>query len=252
MPPLVSHMVLARRVGEAIGSDVLSEEAGAYYLGATSPDVRVLTRWARERTHFFDLDEHEHQDSVEALFQAHSHLRRTDALNGATCAWASGFISHLIMDQQYIQSIYRPHFGAQSLLGGSARANLLDRVLQYELDRREREDRAAMAAIRGALFASAVAVDCGFIDRATLEQWRDVSARMTEYAPDWERFSAVASRHLQRAEIESADEFRHFLEEAPELLEEAQRSVGMAGVAAFFETATEEIVSCLRGYLGCR
>ena len=84
MPPLVSHMLAARRAaqeaglvgpaGEAAGSagreSANSEEVGAFTLGATTPDIRVITRWERERTHFFDLREEQHQDSVGGFLAA--------------------------------------------------------------------------------------------------------------------------------------------------------------------------------------
>ena len=264
MPPLVSHMLAARRAAAALGSagenaatgviPGLGDEGtdGAYLLGSTTPDIRVITRWERERTHFFDLRSEQHQDSVAEFFRAHPQLRDAGALAPETCAWASGFITHLVMDQTYIIDIYRPHFGGGSPLGGDQRANLLDRVLQYEFDRREREDPGAMAGIRSALYGCALDVECGFIDRSTLEQWRDVAASVTEHPPDWERFAYIASRHLKRAGIHSEMEYQHFLEGVPELLDESLRSVGLARVEAFFEVVQERTVAALREYLACR
>ena len=241
-------MLAARRAAQELGFFTVDTEAGAYILGATTPDIRVITRWERERTHFFDLDDEQHQDSVAEFFSAHPHLRDPAALSPETRAWAGGFIAHLVMDESYIEDIYRPHFGHRSALGGGERANLLDRILQYELDRRERENPAEMAGLRDSLYCSALDVDCGFIDRPTLEQWRDVSAGLTEYAPDWERFTYIASRHLKRAGVTSDAEYRAFLEGIPELLEETLRSVGAAKVEAFFETTQERTVAALREY----
>ena len=253
VPPLVSHMLAARRAAEECGlfsADSTEEETGAYTLGATTPDIRVITRWERERTHFFDLQNEEHQDSVAEFLMAHPHLRDPSALSPETRAWASGFIAHLVMDETYIEEIYRPHFGQRSALGGGERANLLDRILQYEMDRRERESPETMSELRDSLDCCAMDVDCGFIDRETLEQWRDVSANLTEYPPDWDRFTYIASRHLKRAGVSSDAEYRAFLEQIPEMLEETLRSVGTARVEAFFESAQERTVAALRGYLG--
>lgn len=252
MPPLVSHMIAARRAAARIDSDALDAVSGEFLLGATTPDIRVLTRWDRERTHFFDLECEEHQDCVENFLDAHPHLRDPARLDEPTRRWVCGFITHIAMDQDYITQVYRPHFGRRSTLGGTERANLLDRVLQYELDRREREDRAAMAEIRDALFASAVDIDAGFIDQETLEKWRDVAASVTEHAPDWERFTYIASRHLRRAGIDTEGEYQSFLDGVPELLHETIRSVGQAEVDGFFERVEERTADVLREYLGCR
>ncbi len=251
LPPLVSHMVVARRTAGLIDSHVLDATSGDFLLGATTPDIRVLTRWDRARTHFFDLHNDEHQDSVQAFFAAHPHLRDAERVTQSTRAWVCGFITHIVMDEIYITEIYRPHFGPNSPLGGGERANLFDRILQYELDRREREDPQGMADLRQQLFASAIDIDTGFIDRETLEKWRDVSASVTEHAPDWERFTYIASRHLKRAGIESESDYRDFLGQVPEMLDETIRSVGMAQVEGFFERVAERTLPILREYLGC-
>ncbi|MEE9277092.1 MAG: zinc dependent phospholipase C family protein [Dehalococcoidia bacterium] len=251
MPPLVTHMVAARRAAAQLAPEVADGGAGEYLLGATSPDIRVLTGWERARTHFFDLESEEHQDSVAKFFEAHPQLRDASAVSAGTRAWTCGFLTHIVMDEIYITDLYRPYFGRRSRMGGTERANLLDRVLQYELDRREREDQESMAELRGALFACAIDIDSGFIDREMLEQWRDVSASISEHPPDWERFSYIASRHLKRVGIQTESDYQDFLDEIPEMLEESLRSVGAAEVEAFFERVTERSVACLREYLGC-
>ena len=249
MPPLVSHMVVARRAAAQLRDGRLPAGSGAYLLGATSPDVRVMTRWDRDKTHFFDLDNFGHQDSVAGFFESCPGLQDPARLNVDTRAWTCGFLTHLLMDEHYIHTIYRPHFGLRSPLGGSERANLLDRVLQYEWDRREREDRAAMTSLHEELRDCSLAIDCDLIDRPTLEKWRDVSADITQHPPDWEAFRKIASRHLRSAGIETPEAFQDFLEETPELLQEALRSVEIASVESFFEEVTERAVACLGDYL---
>ena len=39
------------------------------------------------------------------------------------------------MDEQYITGIYRPFFARHDELGGTMRANVMDRLLQFDLDR---------------------------------------------------------------------------------------------------------------------
>ena len=251
MPPLISHMITAQRAAAQVDPALARERGGEYLLGSTTPDIRVLTRWERERTHFFALDQEAHQDSVAEFFHAHPYLRDAGVLTPETRAWVCGFFSHLIMDEVYIEQVYRPSFGLRSALGGDARANLLDRVLQYEMDLRQREDTAQMEAIREALFASAVEIDAGFIDRETLEKWRDMSAQMTEHPPDWERFRYVAARHLRGAEMESEEAMRDFLEQVPELLDQSARSVSTAELEAFFERVDARVTAQLREYLAC-
>ncbi|MCY3558512.1 MAG: hypothetical protein OXH13_07695 [Chloroflexi bacterium] len=252
MPPLVTHMIAAVRTGGQIDADglQLDRSNGEYLLGATTPDIRVLTRWDRERTHFFDIYDDGHQDCVENFFSAHRLFRDPSHLSPETQAWVAGYLSHVIMDQEYVLQIYRPFFGSRSLLGGGSHANLLDRVLQYELDRREREASGEMQHLRRALFGSAVEIDAGFVDRGLLEQWRDTTAAMTEHPPDWERFSFIASRHLKSAGIESEAGLREFMDTIPELLDDTLSRVDQAALDGFFESTTQRTASVLREWLG--
>jgi len=107
MPPTTLHMVLARQIGLDLGEDTLESQPGAYLLGASTPDIRVITKQDRMSTHFFDLNVHDHQDSVSLFLAAHPAFADTGALNGDTRAFAAGYISHLVMDEQYITEIYR-------------------------------------------------------------------------------------------------------------------------------------------------
>ena len=252
MPPLVTHMIAAVRAGGQVDADGASfnERNGDYLLGATTPDIRVLTRWDRERTHFFDIYNDGHQDCVENFFSAHRMFRDPSRLSAETRAWVAGYLTHVIMDQEYVLQIYRPFFGSRSVLGGNSHANLLDRVLQYELDRRERESDEQMQQMRHALFGSAVEIDAGFVDRPLLTQWRDTTAAMTEHPPDWERFSFIASRHLKGAGIESESGLREFMETIPELLDDTLSRVDQAALDGFFESTAERTVLVLREWLG--
>src|SRR3990172_9142414 len=162
MPPLGMHMTLARELARGLGRSAIESDPGAYYLGATTPDIRVITRWERARTHFFDLDRFDEQSGVASIFATYPDLATPAQLNDSTMAFLCGYISHLEMDEAWIVEIYRPCFGERSALKGDVLANLLDRVLQYELDRREREDRAVVQEIREELLATACDIAVGF------------------------------------------------------------------------------------------
>src|SRR3990170_5961443 len=167
MPPLGMHVTLARELTAEIVHPALRRDAGAYYLGASAPDIRALMRWDRAQTHFFDLSVFDEQRGVERLFREHPELASPEGLSEGTVAFLCGYISHLEMDEAWIVDVYRPCFGERSPLKGDVLANLLDRVLQHELDRREMEDRAVAQEIQRDLLASAVEVAVGFLDRDT-------------------------------------------------------------------------------------
>ncbi len=251
MPALVTHMMLARRAARLLGVETLADARGAYLLGSTCPDARVLLRRSREETHFFNLDVYAPQDSVAEFFASHPRLRDAGALSPETRAWVAGYLTHLVMDEHYIDTIYRPLFGPHSPRGGDGYANLLDRVLQYEFDRQERALQAEMARLRTDLRAAAVDIDAGFISREVLFQWREASVGMTEHPPDWSAFPRLASRHLPAAGFHTPEAQAEILERAPDLLEEIRRSVPAARLRAYYEESQERVVAALKEYLAC-
>jgi len=251
VPPIFLHMALARDVRDRLTA-IPEEHVGAYYLGATSPDIRVLTRWERQRTHFFDLNVLEHQDSVAAMFAQHPELADPAQLNPETVAFVVGYIGHLALDEEWIEQVYRPHFGQASALGGDARANVMDRVLQYELERRRREDPELSAEIRAALERCSLAIHVGFLDSATLRRWQEVAIDITRHPPTWDRFRLIGSRHLKGAGIEREEDLNAFIERIPEVLEQTIRHVTTAHVDAYLERSKERAVAVAERYLGNR
>src|SRR3972149_7481763 len=90
MPPLGLHTVIAKEVGDRLRPRVLDAERGSLYLGSTAPDIRVITRWERGRTHFFDLSNFDEQSGVAGLFEAHPRLREPGDLSVPTAAFVGG------------------------------------------------------------------------------------------------------------------------------------------------------------------
>ncbi len=250
MPPLALHMGLARELAAALRHPTLEADLGAYYLGSTTPDIRVLTRWERQRTHFFDLTKTGHQDGVQALFEAHPNLADAALLNPATVSFLAGYISHLVMDEVWIEYVYRPFFGAGSVLGGDVRANVMDRVLQYELDRRERSRKEVMEHVRQELAGTALEIYVGFIDHDSLEQWRRVSLDVAGHEPDWQRFRLIAGRHLRAFGVGTPEAIDEFMKEIPRLLDETIRHVGWDRIESFLHRSRTRSLEVIREYLG--
>lgn len=249
MPHLAFHMSVARDLADLMNSPAIDVDRGVYYLGSTGPDMHILSREDRISSHYFDLDCLAHQDSVDAFFQAHGELKSAGKLDGATAAFVAGYLTHLVIDELWITDIYRPHFGPESPLGGDARANVLDRILQYDMDLQRRTDRPAMEEIRGQLAATRLAMDTDFLDTAMLSRWRDVVVDMVSRPPTWERFARTASRFLSVAGVSSGDEVEEFMKTLPQLLEEARAHVGGEQIDAFLGKADALALRTLEEYL---
>ena len=249
MPPLSLHMGIAKELADSLRHKSLAADLGAYYLGSTTPDIRVITRWERERTHFFDLNELGHQDGVAALFREHPELADPSCLNASTRCFVAGYVSHLVMDEVWIEDVYRPFFGEQSSWGGDARANVLDRVLQYELDRQERTKREIMEDVRRELAASALEIQVGFIDAESLRRWRDISVEVAAHAPDWASFRYLAGRYLKAYGIGTPEALEEFIKGVPEMLSETVQHVGWDRIQAFLDQSRSQTMRAIEDYL---
>jgi hypothetical protein len=248
MPSLGSHLARARQVAARLALPEVDADRGAFYLGATAPDIRVITRLDRSVTHFFDLKDFGDQDGVARMFEAHPALATPAGLDAATTAFIAGYLTHLTLDETFISEVYRPSFGALSPLKEDAKANVLDRALQYELDRRDREDEAAMAEVRTAIEATIPVKGIPFIADEHLEQWVTVSADVAGQVADYSRFRRMMMRHLEGAGYD-AEALDAACEDPHGLIREAFGVVSEERLERFWRDATDRMEARVRSYL---
>ncbi|MEO6398626.1 MAG: zinc dependent phospholipase C family protein [Tepidiformaceae bacterium] len=251
MPPITLHMVVARQIALDLDSEQLAPTSGHYLLGATSPDIRVLTRQDRLSTHFFDLNGPDHQDSVASFFAANPRYVDPQAVSPETRTWVAGYISHLVMDEQYITGIYRKFFAKHDALGGTMRANVMDRLLQFDLDRQYGTDPQLKTRLCDALSCTVEGIDAGFVDLETLERWRQVSSDVAAREMDWERMRTMISNHLRLGGLEEGETLGSFLDSLPDLLNETIAHITSSEIEDFVERATAAARAAVGRYLGC-
>ncbi len=244
-------MVLARDVAIDLAHEVLALNQGPFLLGATSPDIRVITKQDRLSTHFFDLSGPDHQDSVGGFFSQHGRFLEPDQLNAETLAWVCGYISHLVMDEQYITRMYRKFFARHEELGGAIRANVMDRLLQFDLDRVYGNDPELKRHMCSALSCTVENIHTGFIEPATLDRWRQVSYDVAAREMDYERMRGMISNHLRFSGLEEGESLRSFLDSLPELLNETIAHITSAEVEGFIDRSKSAVSAALERYLGC-
>lgn len=247
MPPLTLHIGVAMAVIPQIQEPLLENNLGEYLFGATAPDARYLTGIPREETHFFSLDRESHQGAVRCFFQAKPHLREVGRLWPPQRAFIAGYLSHLIVDELWIQDIYRPYFGKDSPLKGSREVALWDRALQFEL---EQQERPGVPANLGALIDGASAGEgLGLIEAETLRRWhRLVAAALSANTP-LERYHLFAQNFpKERFDIHDIESF---LEAFPSLREQVLSYVPRQAIEAFRENCIARSAIVIRGYLVC-
>ncbi len=231
MPNLASHIDLACRAAETLGDPVVSANMGHFLLGSTSPDIRAITRRSREEYHFAPLDFDRVGAGVSGLFRAHPGLKSVTERCDRTRAFVAGYITHIISDEVWIRYMYRPHFGNRRTFADEASANVMDRAVQMDMDRRSWP---AFEAAAGALTGAADGVEVGFIDSATLEEWLEWVLKMADRGFSWDRLRFMANRvargdasHPAHAAAES------FLSGLPRSLDAVYERVPMENVELY-------------------
>lgn len=248
MPSLGSHLLRAHRIANRLALREIEADRGAYLLGATAPDIRVITRRNREETHFFRLDDLSEQDSVARMFRENPSLSTPSGLDAATTAFIAGYLTHLVLDETFIGQVYRPHFGAYSEIDDDPKSNVLDRALQYELDRRDREDTEAMTEVRAALAGSRPVTGIPFIEDEYLVEWVTVSEDVAAQPPDYSRFRRMMFRHLEMAGYDP-ETIEREVEQPTALVREAFEIVPEDLIDRFWRDADERMLERVREYL---
>lgn len=248
MPSLGSHLARAHVVAERLALPEIDGDRGAFYLGATAPDIRVITRFDREVTHFFQLAEMGPQDSVLRMFMEHPDLASPGRMEAATVAFMAGYLTHLVLDETFITEIYRPTFGPESAIDADRRANILDRALQYELDRRDREQTETMAKIGAALASTSPLGGIPFIDDHHLLEWLAVSESIAGQPADYSRFRRMMVRHYETAGFDE-DTIERECADPAALVREAFGVATPERVDRFWTDAEERMAARVRAYL---
>jgi len=247
MPLLGLHVTVARELARELRLPAIDADRGAYYLGATAPDIRAITRLDRERTHFFTLNEFGAQNGVHRMFEEEPGLRDASALDVATAAFMAGYISHLEMDEAYIGEIYRPFFGTGSKFGDDLMANVMDRLLLYHLDKQEREDAPALDEIASALAETSADIAVAFVGSDALREWRGLQVEIARRAPS---FSKMMWRHLNAAGIKGEEAIAGWLEaHADELLRETIGRIGEERIREYLADSKARAGRAMRAYL---
>ena len=171
------HLVIANEILEA-GTDspevqrYLWQRRGDFLLGSIAPDVRTVSGASRRETHFFSVRTPNERPSPEALLVRHPQLARPKELSPALASFMAGYLSHLLIDEMWIEDIFRPYFGRQLDYGSFQRRLVLHNVLRAHLDERDRPrlDEATLACLR----AVPIAYSLPFASDEDLRTWRDL------------------------------------------------------------------------------
>jgi hypothetical protein len=247
VPPICLHLGIAEEAIARLHHPIVD---GSYYLGSTAPDIRFFIGSRREETHFLSLESEEGESGARLMLQEHPELIKDASVSAATRAFIAGYFSHLVTDEAWIYRIYRPYFGKESPVRGSTMANLLDRVLQFELDRQERLNNKNMPEIRSALNCSDAGISLSFISAHNLKRWCEFVFMSTTRKANWEDFRHFAEKYLIWLRHESFEEQEDFFSSYDARREQVLKMVPKKQLEAFREKSIVDSVKTAQEYLG--
>ena len=249
MPLIYYHLSIASQAAEALGSPILLDNIECYLGGAISPDAHFVGKVSRVQTHFFDLMDDDEQSGPNLMFQKHPCFCDGSELSEGTRAFIVGYVCHLIVDDAWTTDIYRPFFSKDSPLHGDTPANMLDRLLQYEADRRERLDKPRLSAIRDRIRAWHADMDIGIVDNTALCNWRDFVWATTVRDVNSADLRMFAQAFLVSRERVSMEQAEAFLKDMPGKIEWVVEYVGEDRLKDFRDKCIKRSVETAREYL---
>ena len=249
MPNLPMHIYLAKCVADRLDWGWLNDHAPSLYLGSTAPDVRAMTKWPRERTHFAPLSFEEVGAGPAAMFKLHPGLAGSKGPSPATRAFLVGYVSHLVADESWVTNVFRPNFdpppGSPASVDTQLQGHIYDRTLQLDMDR-------TVLPVVGSLLNNGqtwddapVGVDVEFIDRDTLSEWSEWVSRFLTWEFSWDRLKRALNR-MYRDDQAVQDTVAAFIEDMPASLDRVYSKIPQVAIEAYFQGALKETLVQVR------
>jgi hypothetical protein len=228
---------------------------GCYLLGATAPDVRIITERPRIETHFFDLGTGNMGDGVAGLFAAYPELR--SPVSNVQAAFVAGYLTHLVADEIWIVSMYRryfdgPHIGGSGGFGSRDATQLYDRAAQLVLDRAgERRVRSLLNSL-DEVGDEIEGLAAGPLDAEVVRNWRvwtlDFLGGQRPYS--WGRLRHMADRISDRDPDHPSHEIaERFLSDIPAGLKTLHAGVPKSELDDYMERAVDNLARVVGEYL---
>jgi hypothetical protein len=225
---------------------LLGAQRGAFLFGNTAPDVQVISRQAREDTHFFDLPIRKGSAPPwEQVFSAYPRLANAAALTDSQVAFLTGYLCHLQADWLWVKSIFVPVFGMLSPWGTFPERLYLHNVLRAYLDRQilpslTNGTRSHLAEIYPSGWLP-------FVADKHLRQWRDFLLEQMQPEGAIQTVEVFAARQG----IAPAD-FYHLLDSEDEMDRQVFNHIRRPSLDEYRQHLVEENLQLIHSYLSPR
>lgn len=99
------------------------EARSAFLLGTISPDVRAISGHSREATHFFEIPPREGHMAHDLMFGRWPSLKHVTSMEPVRAAFVAGYVTHLIMDQVWVERIVMPYLFIDGVMWSTGHPN---------------------------------------------------------------------------------------------------------------------------------
>ena len=248
MPNLPAHIHLASQAASKLDYSTINRHLGSFLLGATAPDIRSMTKWRREETHFAPLEVGKVGEGVEGMFRMHPNLRRGEDVNGPTQAFVAGYINHLVADESWIIHVYHVYFDDHRAPVRQMQANIWDRAVQLEMDRVARVELRDMVDVRLMMESAEEGIDVDFISPVILTQWREWVGEFNSWGFSWDRLHRMV-RRMYGDDGQAEEMASQFIQNLPGSLEQVCDHLPSDKIASYREGAVQSSVMFIKEYL---
>jgi hypothetical protein len=249
MPNLPMHIYLAQQVAEQLDWGYVQDNLGSCLLGSTAPDIRAMTKWDRELTHFAPLSVQEAGTGTRRMFKLYPELADPRKQSAQTRAFVLGYVSHLTADEAWITSMFHTNFGEGNRIADTeVESHIWDRAIQLDMDRRVFAELDGLGNATDILPESEAGVAIEFLEQAVLQEWREWVTRFLGWDFTWERLKRAMNR-MYRDNDEVQQVVDGFLQKMPESLEQVYQQIPQWNVKAYQQRVVDETIAQVREYL---
>jgi hypothetical protein len=209
-----------------------------------------MTKWDRARTHFSDLSVSRVGTGVQRMFELHPQLAGSaNGITPQTRAFLLGYVSHLVADEVWITTVFRPHFGSEDRVTDSEiEGHIWDRALQLDMDRIALADNGGLVIENDAIAAVDQMPALEFLQDELIDEWRGWVARLLGWDFTWERLKRALNR-MYRDNDEVQTVVDGFLEQMPNSLERVYERIPHELIDAYRQRVIDETKTHAREYL---
>ena len=248
MPNLMTHIKVAIDTISTLDDPYIASNKGAFILGSVSPDIRAITKWTREYTHFVPLNVTKIGSGTETMFREHPKLIDGLSPSTPTKAFIAGYISHLTLDETWITKVYRPYLGDIDSFSTPVAATIADRSIQLDVDRMARSYLNNKVNLLKILGNSESNIKIKFIPPKLLTEWRTWVETYIQQPFSWKRLHFLVRRSHKQDET-AQKQVELFLKQLDVNLSQVYARLPSDCIGLFSQESIAHAMRLIRRYL---